>query len=165
MSKITISFECQKNPFYHGKDWFTQIGDHVITAPTKAELQVKVEEFLMQQVKTPKVELAKVGDDILIAVEHGGNTDTYRPTVKGTNGVIPLTLTCSSNRGAYAEANANARHLYEGAWDRTNPSTEVLTNISPSEKENFRTWVKYQRQMQQVEALQRKHYDEKAAIQ
>jgi hypothetical protein len=91
--KVSTTFET--TPSFGDNQHTLRIGDHAIRANTKVELQAKVSVAVYQAFTTPKVGLAKVGNQVMVVVEHLGNIETYAADISA-NGVAELRNTSSA---------------------------------------------------------------------
>lgn len=91
--KVSTTFETSR---WLGEGHILRIGDHAIRANSKLELQAKVSAAIGQAFTTPRVGLAKVGNQVMVVVEHLGNIETYAADISG-NGVAELRNTSSAS--------------------------------------------------------------------
>jgi hypothetical protein len=81
--KVSQTFETSR---WLGEGHILRIGDHAIRANSKVELQAKVSAAIGQAFTTPRVGLAKVGNQVMVVVEHLGMITTYAADIKD-NGI------------------------------------------------------------------------------
>lgn len=82
--KVSTTFET--TPSFGDKKHILRVGDHTIWATTKPELQEKVSAAIGQAFTAPKIGIVKVGNQVMVVVEHMNNVTTYAADVK-ENGI------------------------------------------------------------------------------
>jgi hypothetical protein len=132
--KITQRFETGSPD---GKMHTVRIGDHTITAGSKAHLQIKVNEAINKAFTEPKIGIAKVGNQVMVVVEHLGVITTYAADIS-VNGVCETRQTdMHAGDPDFAETvDRAALHLFkcdpeswEGLMDGTFPNGMPLSQI------------------------------------
>lgn len=142
MSTISITLNCTQHKFTSKKYWACDIGSTRIEGQTKADLAENVKAHLIACVEDPAVGMARVGNEVMIAVSHGGTTTSYVADCHD-DGVVPLRSTCFSHRPVQQETDGNARHLFEGKW-KVEDGPRVPRGMPASQVEQFTSWVGHQ---------------------
>lgn len=91
--KVSTTFETEHA--FGDKQHTVRISGHAIRAASKPELQEQVSAAIGQAFTAPKIGIAKVGNQVMVVVEHLGSITTYAADIKD-NGVCKTRETSSA---------------------------------------------------------------------
>jgi hypothetical protein len=99
--KVSTTFET--TPSFGDAQHTIRIGNHAIRANSKVELQAKVSEAVDKAFTNPKIGIAKVGNQVMVVVEHLGMITTYAADIKD-NGI------CQTRETGVAPVQGDVNH-------------------------------------------------------